>query len=424
MADMLSNAFRAKLLRAMLCDPTLLREARRFIDPTDFAQGRERDLVTFTLAHFDKYGQPPDQFVFKERASDLGIDEDSLPEVLEDIFRTPSQLDYIKSHIVEFSRTRRMAAALEEAAGMLGTRDWDEILTVLRAAEIHGDTSERRMAVFPRDALEIEQREPTITVPTGISSIDAHLPGGLPSQAIGVVMAPPNHGKSSLLIYMGGRALRRGFSVVHFTLEMTIEQVHNRYDATLGGLSRILNRKPTGPRRANQRGSGPRLVVIARNAGSLTVNGMREDLRAAWIESGTRPGLVVVDYPALMRSSRVYEQKRHELADIYRDLHGLAQQLDIPIWAAHQTNRQGMESYRSDRKVITIEDTAECFEIAAIVEVMVSINATPEEREGNLSRLFLAKNRLGPGFQVSLVYCDYESCHFTDEESNSGGRYK
>ena len=404
MQDVMSNSFRRRLIRAMLQDPAVLAEARRFIHPDDFADGRERSLVTLVLDHWDRHREPLDRQAFEERASEIGLDEEAADEVADEFYQSPGQTAFVRDRVIDFARKRRLGAALEQAASMLDSEAWDDILAVLRAAEAYGDTSDRRALIFPRDEDKLRPERDGMAVATGIELFDSVMRGGLPGGSLGLVVAPPNHGKSSLMISIAKQALLAGVSVAHFTLEMTIEQTYRRY-------------KPVtrGPRR---RSRAP-LTVVGRASGSLTVQGIHEDIRQI-CQDGFRPGLIVVDYAALLRAPRQFDQKRHELAEIFKELRGLAQQLDVPVWTAHQSNRAGMESDYKSRRVIGIEDLAECFEIAAIVDVMLSINATNEERESDIARLFLAKNRLGPAHSQCLVHCDYEICEFTDRATTAG----
>lgn len=397
----------------------MLREARRFINPDDFAVGRERDVVTFTLAHFDQHGVPPDQFVFQERAGDLGLDDDEVEELIGEYFDDPGQTEFVKSTIIEFARTRRLAAALEEAAGMLGVEDWNAVTSVLRAAEIYGEVSDRDIAVLPFDRDVMHQFTNLRRVATGISNIDEDLGGGLPVGHLGCVMAPPNHGKSSFLINLGAEAIKRRISVVHFSFEMSVSQIAQRYNACLGGLDIFevsgVKRKKNGPKKKSGVIRKAQLVIIGRPAGSLTPAGLREDVRTVIQDRRIQPGLILIDYPALMRSSRQYNEKRHELADIFRDLYAFSRSTQVPIWGAHQTNRGGMESDRSARRVITMSDSSECFEIAQIVDVMVTLNMTDGERSDGLMRLHVAKNRIGPANATYPVNADLKNCRFFDQ---------
>ena len=55
---------------------------------------------------------------------------------------------------------------------------------------------------------------------------------------------------------------------------------------------------------------------------------------------GFKPGLIIIDYADIMRSTRQYDSLRHELKLIYEELRNLAMELGIPVWTASQANRE------------------------------------------------------------------------------------
>jgi len=423
--DVLSVEFRRRLIRALLRDPTFLRTTRRFIDPNDFPKGRERDAVAFILAHYDEFGSPPDEWVFDERSKDLGMDEIELADFTAEFFQEPEDVEFIRSRVVDFARNRRLESAMTEAAGVLGVAPWDELMGMLRQAEVYGDTSESRAVILPRDVDKMGSMESLRRVPTGLSLLDDSLGGGLPVGHLGVAVAPPNRGKSSFLVHHGAAALKAGLSVVHFTLEMSMTQTFARYNAALGGLEKALQRhrgpRRKGPRRKSKsmRAGKASLSIVEREPGLLTPAALADDVKRLSLDGSFEPGLIIVDYPALMRPGRHYEQKRHEIADIFRDLRAYARRTNFAIWAAHQGNRGSMEADRNQKRVIRMDDLAEVFEVAAIVDVMYSINATDEERQSDICRLFMAKNRLGEANQVGTVLCDFRRCKFVDDEGDN-----
>ena len=57
------------------------------------------------------------------------------------------------------------------------------------------------------------------------------LQGGLGNGDFGLIFGNPGGGKSWSLVALGGHAVRMGYNVLHYTLELGEEYVGRRYDA-------------------------------------------------------------------------------------------------------------------------------------------------------------------------------------------------
>jgi archaellum biogenesis ATPase FlaH len=401
--NVLSNAYRKKLIQALLTDPGFLRDARRFLDADDFAEGVERSLVSFSLSFFDKYGCAPDQFVIEDRCEEIGVDEDEVAPLLHEFAQPHTQTAFVKQKLIDFARNRKMMRALEKASSMLGHEEWAEIVSTLREAEVYGDVNPPSSLLFPSDSFPTEDPLQSTRVATGIVSLDDSISGGLPAGHIGCIVAPPNHGKSTFLISFGAQALRKKKNVVHFTLEMSKEQTASRYNQACNGL--LIRR---GPRKTNE--PIGKLAVIE-SMSKKKVADLVEMIKTVPF----RPDLVVVDYAALAKPSKDYKEFRHVLAEVFRELRIFAQESKVPVWTAHQATRNSMlDSYRKE-STITMAHLSESFEIAAIVDLMVTLNSTDSEKAQNLCRVYTAKNRLGPANNVVTVYCDFAKCLVSDQ---------
>ena len=105
---------------------------------------------------------------------------------------------------------------------------------------------------------------------------------------------------------------------------------------------------------------------------------------------GFKPGLIVIDYADIMRSTRKYDSLRHELKLIYEELRNLAMEMKIPIWTASQANREA-----SDKEVVGLSNMSEAYGKAMVADVVVSLSRKQLEKSTGAGRLFVAKNRAG-----------------------------
>jgi hypothetical protein len=103
---------------------------------------------------------------------------------------------------------------------------------------------------------------------------------------------------------------------------------------------------------------------------------------------GFHPDLIIVDYADIMKAERRMGEMRHEQAGIYEDLRQLAGECNAAMWTGSQASRGALE-----KDIITIEDFAEAFEKAAIVDVAIAFCQTNDERIQHRCRLFGAALR-------------------------------
>ena len=71
------------------------------------------------------------------------------------------------------------------------------------------------------------------TVPTNWKPINDLMDGGLGPGELGVIVAPSGVGKTWILTAIGADAVRRGLSVVHYSMELSEHYVGARYDTCL-----------------------------------------------------------------------------------------------------------------------------------------------------------------------------------------------
>ena len=69
------------------------------------------------------------------------------------------------------------------------------------------------------------------TIPTPWPLINNLLGGGLGQGDLGLIAGGPGGGKSWALVALGAQAVKLGYTVVHYTLELSEKYVGRRYDA-------------------------------------------------------------------------------------------------------------------------------------------------------------------------------------------------
>jgi len=142
------------------------------------------------------------------------------------------------------------------------------------------------------------------------------------------------------------------------------------------------------------------LIIKEYPTKSASTNTIRAHL-SRLVKRGIVPGLVIVDYADLLRPVTVRKEKRNELESIYEELRALSTEFSCPIWTASQTNRSGLNA-----EVITMEQISEAFNKCFVADFIFSVSRTIEDKQKNLGKIFIAKNRNGPDGMIYPIFMD------------------
>jgi len=336
--------------------------------------------------------------------TDLENESDVTKKQVRDYFtrvhsREISDPEYIKETSLDFCRKQNLKEAMIKSIPLLHKNSFDEISKVINDALKLGSENN-----FGYDYLaDFEKRfEPKHRMPvsSGWSDLDRITGGGLGKSELGVVIAPTGAGKSMVLVHLGAEALAEDKTVVHYTLELQETVIATRYDSCITGypLSDIINFKDEIYEEIKDiEGS---LIIKEYPTKSASTNTIRAHL-SRLIKRGIKPGMIIVDYADLLKPVTVRKEKRNELESIYEELRAISTEFQCPIWTASQTNRSGLSA-----EVITMEQISEAFNKCFVADLIFSVSRSIEDKQNNLGKIFIAKNRNGPDGMVFDIFMD------------------
>lgn len=195
---------------------------------------------------------------------------------------------------------------------------------------------------------------------------------------------------SHWLTMIGANALREGKNVLHYTFELSETAIGIRYDSNLCDMdsSEVMDRKDEVKAFYEENRLG-RLFIKEYPTNTASIYTIRSHIERLDLK-GFKPDIIVIDYADIMRSTRQFDSLRHELKLVYEELRGLAMELQVPIWTASQSNKEGANS-----EVIDMTNMSEAYGKAMICDVIVSVSRRPHEKASGWGRLYVAKNRAG-----------------------------
>jgi replicative DNA helicase len=258
-------------------------------------------------------------------------------------------------------------------------------------------------------ALEhIQQRDSAFAgVPTGFVDLD-HLLSGLQRGNLIVVAARPGVGKSSFVTNVARNvAVDAGTPVAMFSLEMSRFEIGMRL---LCAEARVPWDKVRAGKVATEEWT--RIVEAAEvlheaplyivDSGTMTIVDIRAKARRLR-SSRQGLGLIIVDYLQLMSGYTRTENRQQEVAEISRSLKLLAKELDIPVIAVSQLNRN--PETRADKRP-QLSDLRESGSIEQDSDIVMFIHREDSEDPSVKGKadIIVAKHRNGPTATVPLTF--------------------
>ena len=157
-----------------------------------------------------------------------------------------------------------------------------------------------------------------------------------------------------------------------------------------------------------------RLIIKHYPTGQASCHTLRSHIEKMSIK-GFIPDMLVVDYSGIMRSSDRNDLLRLELKKVCEELRSMAEDLDVPIWTAIQSNKEGSTS-----DVIDLTNLAESYSQAHVADFVLGLSRQSSQKATGFGNIFIAKNRAGKDGIKFLIHLDTAKSKLkvlTDEEA-------
>lgn len=368
--------FMDQLVTLIIRDRQFMRKLGHVLDPSDFKPrtgskfGSDRWVVASkALEHYEQYREPVGKLItglVKEHAEQARLSPRRAGELADYSRRLRRakihSAQAMQDKVLKFKGQVRKSAAIEEildaqASGELTDDKWIELCR--QAVLIDGsanesvdffDTLDKR--IERRKRRDSNSRYPV----TLIEPLDA-LVKTIARQQLGLIVAPWKRGKSLMLEWLSLAYTLQRLNVLYFTLEDPAQDVEDRFDALVANLPiGALQDKPKLLKKRFalfKRLLKARLKIHDATMGGFTVSKF-EQIFLAEKENGFTADAIIIDYDDEIKASRKQADRRHEFADIYRDLRQFCSRQDVFLWTAAQTKRD-----TEAKKVLTGADLAE-----------------------------------------------------------------
>ncbi len=406
------------VIGALLIDRDAAYRVADVVDPSDFYFDEHREIIKaiFDLA----LEQKPIDIIsvsdeLKSRKKLESVGGITYLAKLADAVPNSANADYYARIVKEKSLLRQLIRIGSEISEMGFDEATDIDVLIDRAEKKIFSLSQKRTGSYfvqlrdfiPQSFNEIEERFKKKSgisgLSTGYEDIDK-ITGGFQKSDLIIIAARPSVGKTSLAINIAeNMAIREGYAVAIFSLEMSKEQLIERMLCSEAKVN--LYRLKTGylsdrdwPKLTEAYSNLFESRIFIDDSTDITLTDIRAKARRLKIEQNI--DLLIIDYLQLIRSKGRVENRVIEISNITRGLKNLARELDIPVVVLSQLSRA---IDRRDDKRPMLSDLRESGSIEQDADIVMFLYR-PNPEEKNLIELYVAKHRNGPTGSVSLVF--------------------
>lgn len=416
------------VLGALLLDNAALDEVSEVLSGADFYVGDHAQIFA-AIAALVEGGQAADALTVHEwlLAREIRV-EDALPYLVSLANNTPGAASAVAyARIVRERSLRRTliraAHQIIEDAQSPNGRAIDALIDQAQARVLAiAESNTRGRAEFPpladylgeavRRIQELSERESdndVIGLPSGFTELDRKTAGMCGGDLI-VLAARPAMGKTALAMNIAEHvALHERKGVAVFSLEMPGAQLAVRMMASVAGLNQHRVRRGRLNRdewerlaAAVERIRGARIHVD--ESPLVGPNELRARCRRLFRAMKGKLGLVVVDYLQLMEGSNAHDNRTNQIGEISRALKLLAKELDVPVLALSQLNRE-LEKRSNRRPMMSdLRDSGAIEQDADVILFIYRDAVYNKDSEDEGAEIIIAKQRNGPVGTVRVAF--------------------
>ena len=321
------------------------------------------------------------------------------------VIRGLNNPDELYSKLIKLSQKRKLfmlakkmqAEILEqEEADIYGQKIIDEINKITSREE-----EEKTFVQKIADAtLEIEnswKNSSDYSLYTGIYDLDSMI-CGLHKQELTIIGARPGVGKTTLALQIAEKIAKNDKNVLFVSLEMSDNQLIQKMIARTGNVKSYRMRMGTiededWTKISNAIG---KLSDLKFNTNSKIRTIQKLELEARKLKNRGKLDLLIIDYIQLLKSKDKFNSREQEVADISRRLKLMSLELDIPVVALCQLNRNASNNEPG------LSDLRESGSLEQDADNVIFLHQ--ENNENNIVTLKVAKQRAGETGKIAVMF--------------------
>lgn len=229
---------------------------------------------------------------------------------------------------------------------------------------------------------------------------------------LGVLLAPLKMGKSLGLAHIAVAYAKQRLKVLYISLEDPIEEVEDRFDASISGIN--IDKLTMLPNKLRKRFKKFSKAILNR---IHTVDGTSEAVTIPDIEElylrerdrGFDADVIIVDYDEYLCAVGKYSKKQEMFDEVYKSYRRFLAKYGLIGWTAAQSQRT-----KEDTEVIKANQAAD--DIGKMRKATMCIGIGQGKEHANCRHLYVAANKRGRQHFGCTIYTDFAKGLFYDRE--------
>lgn len=387
------KGFQLKVLGSLLTDKSFVVTVRDVLRTEYFDSDAHKWIIEKITSYFDKYNTVPTMDVL--RAELQKIDNDILKVALKEELRnsyaaSADDVEYVQTEFTTFCKNQEMKNAILESADLLKAGDFDGIRNMIDRAMKAG-TDKNLGHDYIKDVETRYREDYRPVIPTPWKIVNDGIQGGWGPGDLIIIFGNPGGGKSWVCVAVAAHAVKLGFNVNYYTLELGEDYVGKRFDCNFTGhnIDDVnSHRKEVEEFVKDMTG---KLIVKEYPPKAASVNTIKSHVQKC-IDLGHKPDMIVIDYVDYLRgpSRGKFNERKDEIDDVFIATKGLAKELKIPVITPSQVNRMGAKD-----NIIEGDKAAGSYDKIMVADICLSLSRQKEDKVLGTGRLHMMKNRYG-----------------------------
>jgi replicative DNA helicase len=384
--------FQVKTIGALLTRKEFVQNIYDILSDEHFPNPAHKWIINEILQYWNKYHTviSMDTLKIEVKKIDNDVLKTSIVEQIKEAYRhSDDELQYVEEEFTAFCKNQQLKTALLNSVDLLNSGDYDSIRHLIDNALKAGQ--DRNIGHEYNKDIETRYREDyRPTVPTPWPMLNQLTQGGFGAGDLGIVFGNPGGGKSWMMVAMAAHAVKMGYNVIYYTLELGQDYVGKRFDCYFTGhsIEEVQHHRPEVE--SIVEGLAGKLVVKEYPPKAASVATLKAHIQKC-IDADIKPDMVVIDYIDYLRPpSKKFTERKDEIDDMYVACKGLAKEFKVVVLSPSQVNRMGAKD-----DIIEGDKAAGSYDKIMVADFCLSLSRKKEDKVHGTGRVHVMKNRYG-----------------------------
>lgn len=384
--------FQVKTIGALLTRKEFVQNIYDILSDEHFPNPAHKWIINEILRYWNKYHTVISMDTLKVEVKKIDNDvlKTSIIEQLKEAYRhSDDELQYVEEEFTAFCKNQQLKTALLSSVDLLNSGDYDSIRHLIDNALKAGQ--DRNIGHEYNKDIETRYRQdyrPAIATPWPM--INQLTQGGLGPGDLGIVFGNPGGGKSWMMVAMAAHAVKLGYNVIYYSLELGEDYVGKRFDCYFTGRSIEEVQHHRSEVESMVEGLAGKLIVKEYPPKAATVSTLKAHIQKC-IDAEVKPDLIIIDYIDYLRPmSKKFAERKDEIDDVYVACKGLAKEFKVAVLSPSQVNRMGAKD-----DIIEGDKAAGSYDKIMVADFCLSLSRKKEDKVNGTGRVHVMKNRYG-----------------------------